>query len=610
MKRPWHIAAAFGLALALALGGMVWVTLSALRLDRAEARARRQAVREENVRLALWRMDSLLTPLIARESGHPYFAYTAFYPAERAYTRMFAEIRRGEVLMPSPLLAPTSPRVRLYFQFGPKGRLTSPQVPAGNMRDLAEGRGYADARTIDAAAERLNELAALTGRDALLAQVPEAEPRRAPAPLHAQMEQLDEQLGQAEQQMQAPQQGQVASQQRKTSLEARARFQAAQQAFRANAPSQSIPKAESRTGQTAVPSEVVEGVMRPVWVGDALLLARRVRVGGDEYVQGTWLNWPTIRAELAAEIAELLPQARLEPLRGESAPRTARVLATLPVRLLPGPVPEADGRGGSAICVALLIAWVCVLGAGVALGGLLVGAVSLSERRADFVSAVTHELRTPLTTFRMYAEMLAEGMVTDEQKRRRYLDTLGSEANRLSHLVENVLAYARLERRRTTTEADDIAVDDLVERVEPHLRERLEREGRSLHVEVDDALAEQDVRADASVVEQILLNLVDNACKYAASADDGQVHLEARQAARHIELRVRDHGPGVTPPERRKLFRPFSKSARDAARSAQGIGLGLALSRRLARDMGGDLRLDHEVSGGACFVLELPLSKN
>ena len=85
-------------------------------------------------------MDSALAPLMAEESARPYFTYSPLYPAERAFTNMFAEIERGDVLMPSPLLTFTSPQIRLHFQYGPDGRLSSPQVPAGNMRDLAENR--------------------------------------------------------------------------------------------------------------------------------------------------------------------------------------------------------------------------------------------------------------------------------------------------------------------------------------------------------------------------------------------------------------------------------------------------------------------------------------
>ena len=130
-----------------------------------------------------------------------------------------------------------------------------------------------------------------------------------------------------------------------------------------------------------------------------------------------------------------------------------------------------------------------------------------------------------------------------------------------------------------------------------------------LVVEVGEEVLRMSVRADASAVEQILFNLVDNARKHASSAGDARIHLGAAREGEFAVLRVRDHGPGVAKNDARRLFRPFSKSARDAANSAPGAGLGLALSRRLAREMGGELRLDEDVKGGACFVLSLPGSR-
>ena len=130
-----------------------------------------------------------------------------------------------------------------------------------------------------------------------------------------------------------------------------------------------------------------------------------------------------------------------------------------------------------------------------------------------------------------------------------------------------------------------------------------------LLVEADDAARSMTVRANASALEQILFNLVDNACKYAASADDRRIHVRLRQGDGVAEIRVEDHGPGVRRPPRR-LFRSFSKSAREAAHSAPGIGLGLALSRRLARGMGGDLRLERGGPAAHCFLLTLPAANS
>jgi signal transduction histidine kinase len=200
--------------------------------------------------------------------------------------------------------------------------------------------------------------------------------------------------------------------------------------------------------------------------------------------------------------------------------------------------------------------------------------------------------------------MLAGGMVTDEAKRLRYLDTLRRESERLVHLVENVLSYARLERGRARGRTETVALSDLVGRIGLRLAERAEQAGFEF---VTENAGDATVRADPSAVEQILFNLVDNACKYAAGAADKRIHLVAEAAGGRGVLKVCDHGPGISPRDARRLFRPFSKSARDAANSAPGVGLGLALSRRLARDMGGDLVLIPRPGDGACFALSLPL---
>ena len=109
MRRSWPLWIAFLLCLAVVLTAMGWVSLTALQLDRAEAKASRQAALEENVRLALWRMDSAMTPIVAHESARPYFAYSTFLPVNRAYGRMFNPKSAGELLIPSPLLNEGSP---------------------------------------------------------------------------------------------------------------------------------------------------------------------------------------------------------------------------------------------------------------------------------------------------------------------------------------------------------------------------------------------------------------------------------------------------------------------------------------------------------------------
>jgi signal transduction histidine kinase len=236
------------------------------------------------------------------------------------------------------------------------------------------------------------------------------------------------------------------------------------------------------------------------------------------------------------------------------------------------------------------------------------GMMLLSERRAAFVSAVTHELRTPLATFKLYSEMLADGLVKDPAKRQSYLETLTTEADRLGHLVENVLSYSRLERGKAAEGQIPVILRDLLHRVEPRLHQRVSQAGAEFSIHHETIPDDFALTTDPAAVEQILFNLVDNACKYAVR--DGipaQLELVLTPAPAALQLALRDHGPGLTRAEARKLFRPFHKSARDAAHSAPGVGLGLALCRRLARDLGGTLEIDHTWPHGACFVLTLPV---
>jgi signal transduction histidine kinase len=600
MNRPGIVWTIFGVAVALVLAAMTAVSVTTLRLERGQLEAQRQAELEEKVRLALWRMDSAVAPLILEESSRPYFTYSAFFPADRAYEKTFGPTASKEIMLASPLLTQTSSNVLLHFQYGPDGGLSSPQVPAPERRLLATA--HASPEQIERCTTRLNELQKLINPKALavacVTTLPEPELQYTLTP---QLAQIPVQVTSANKgaQQQALENQQI--------FQNQVEFNARNAAY-ANV---------AQSKQSATPASranIAEGIVKPIWFGEALVLARRVSVDGRDYLQGCWLDWPHIRTWLLGSVGDLLPNAQLEPMRGAAMDPQARLLASLPLRLVPGVSNGDSSLSGfsfiaSPIKLALAISWLCMLLAAVAIGVLLHGAISLSERRGAFVSAVTHELRTPLTTFKMYSEMLAEGMVQDEDRKRQYLNTLCSEANRLGHLVENVLAYARLERGSARSRVESLSLTQLIDRVKPRLVQRADQAKMQLQVDGSPEALQSVVHVDVAAVEQILFNLVDNACKYAAcDGTERVVHLEALPNNRFAMLRVRDHGQGISEEGARRLFKPFSKSAHEAAHTAPGVGLGLALCRRLSRSMGGDLRLDGLVKNGACFVLSLPLS--
>jgi signal transduction histidine kinase len=128
-----------------------------------------------------------------------------------------------------------------------------------------------------------------------------------------------------------------------------------------------------------------------------------------------------------------------------------------------------------------------------------------------------------------------------------------------------------------------------------------------LRVEMTDEVGGCEILTDSRAVEQILYNLVDNAAKYARGSQHPEVTLGVEVAAGCLQLRVRDFGPGIAPALRQKLFKPFTRSSEEAAGNAPGVGLGLALSRRLSRALGGELSLDRSVTDGSCLLLKLPV---
>jgi len=398
-------------------------------------------------------------------------------------------------------------------------------------------------------------------------------------------------------------------QQAKNSLDLQMRSRAFQQlGINSSVTAQKLVQNQKEVAAALAPStsNVREGMGQPIWVGEELLFARRVNVDGNLLIQGCWLDWPKLRDWLKSEISELLPQVEIVPAVAEEATARGRMLATLPAKLEVPPAVYTPVEWLTPVRGTLAFAWG---GAGLAAGAvglLLAGVVTLSERRGAFVSAVTHELRTPLTTFRMYAEMLSEGMVTDPEQAKHYLQTLRAEADRLTHLVSNVLTYARLERTKLSDRLRVMTIADLLDRCRERLLERAQQGGLELVESGEERLWATEVKADAAVVEQILFNLVDNAGKYAASATDRRLHLNLERQGRHIRIAICDHGPGVSAKEASRLFQPFRKSAKDAANSAPGVGLGLALCRRLAAELGGQIVNEQRPEFGAYFVLILP----
>ena len=552
-RRPWLF---FCLAVALGLGAMGWITRIALRTERAGMEARRRITMEEKVRLAIWRMDSTLALFLTPEGARPHFHYESFYPLDQAYARGGGKADPGQVLIPSPMLIGDDPLVRLRFQIAPDGALSSPLVPPPALRALAV-EVCPDPARLEEAAKRLEEIRPLAHReDIRAAMIREGATLLGPEDIRRLMVE---------------------------------------------------PRGPDRAARFVSPYTVHQGGWTAFWLKGDLMMARQVWIEDREYFQACWLDLDAVRELLMSSIRDILPQARLLPEpEGEAASGDRdRLLSAMPLRLDPGD-PPASGEAPSPARAALWFGWVSALLGAIAGALALHRTLQLGQRRAEFASAVTHELRTPLTTFRLYTELLAKGMVAEEGERMDLLQGLVAESSRLDHLVKNVLAYARLEGGRGATRERVEAGRALIPLL-GRLGEQASQAGMRLEPRLDAAFTAATLWTDPVVLEQILSNLVDNACKYAKGAADTTILVLGSLEGGRACLRVQDQGPGLGPRDRRALFIPFHRSTEAAARRAPGVGLGLALCRRLARDQGGDLELE-PTAVGAGFRLWILLA--
>ncbi len=232
--------------------------------------------------------------------------------------------------------------------------------------------------------------------------------------------------------------------------------------------------------------------------------------------------------------------------------------------------------------------------------------VRLAAKKDDFISAVSHELRTPLTSIRMYSEMLEKNWVKSQDKLGEYYRNMRQESERLSRLVENVLDFARLQkgRRRYTFQLGHL--NDCVAEVVEMMRPYAQQHGFGIRTEFGPM---SQTSFDKDAVTQIVVNLIDNAVKYAACATDKIIIVRTREAQGHTIIEVEDHGPGIPHRQRKKVFEEFyrleGKVSEQSRPATTGTGLGLTLVKRFAEAHGGYVEIDSAEPAGAIFRVAL-----
>lgn len=545
MKRRIRIIL-LAISLLLVIGTLGWLT-HVLLVQAEETGHSEQRIRVEALaHEAKLEMDRLLTAFITFEQARGYFEYQPVYAYKRPYDLRMGAPAPGEATRDSNLAAYLPDYVTAFIQISPAGRVTGPALPPELAGRLNEQKDLY---------QRLN------GKVSSLTSVPSS--------------------------------GNLWTDIRNEILH-------------------ESPEPEPTISGAPAQVETVTSFV-PVEDGGNLYILRQVHTSRGIYLQGALMNMDNLNRRLPGRVKMLLPHSRLAtfdpsyPPPEETRQAGALPFANAPLVFLPGDagaVPLQDHK--KMLTWTLTLIWSMVLLGAAGVIWLMLGTFRLEQRRGDFVSAVTHELRTPLTSFSLYTEMLEDGMVP-EQKKPEYYANMQRECRRLEHLIENVLSYSRLQRNAIRRARDTLTCQELFEPIAEKIDRRLREAGISFSFALAQPIRILPIHTDAVSVEQIMDNLTSNAIKY-AKGENAKVQLTVQADRHNIVIRFRDNGPGISPKNRKLVFKPFRRT-KDATNSRKpGVGLGLALAKDTARSLGGDLKLEFGTLGGASFLLTIPKS--
>jgi two-component system phosphate regulon sensor histidine kinase PhoR len=205
-----------------------------------------------------------------------------------------------------------------------------------------------------------------------------------------------------------------------------------------------------------------------------------------------------------------------------------------------------------------------------------------------------------LALVRMFGELLQTGRADSEEKRKQYLSIIVNESDRLNALIENVLDFAKVERGQAAYEFSPTRLAEPVGRAVEACRVRAERDGIALVLTVEDV---PELLLDERAVEIAVINLVDNALKYAPEGKS--ISVQVTSAGAGAEVRVTDQGPGIPLEDRKRIFERFVRGKTASGKQVRGSGIGLALVKHIAEAHGGSVVVEDALPHGSIFTLRL-----
>jgi two-component system phosphate regulon sensor histidine kinase PhoR len=223
--------------------------------------------------------------------------------------------------------------------------------------------------------------------------------------------------------------------------------------------------------------------------------------------------------------------------------------------------------------------------------------------RRDFVANVSHEIKTPLTAIKGFVETLHQGSVDNPEQAERFLGIIQKHVDRLSAIVGDLLSLSRIEQEDEgkTLEFEDGYIKDVFHSVMQICRSKAEEKNIAIQAECEDTIS---TRYDATLLEQAVVNLFDNAIKY--SEPESTIDLSARAGNSEIEITVKDQGMGIAKKHLPRLFERFYRVDKARSRTMGGTGLGLSIVKHIAQAHGGNVTVKSTLGKGSTFTIHLP----
>ncbi len=225
----------------------------------------------------------------------------------------------------------------------------------------------------------------------------------------------------------------------------------------------------------------------------------------------------------------------------------------------------------------------------------------LDDMRVDFVSNVSHELKTPLASIKGFTELLLDGALEDGEKARHFISSVNKEADRLARLVKSLLDLSRLDSGMVKMELDFFDLSMLVSDVIARLSIKASGKNISLDMQLENQL---NVYSNSDRVQQVIINLVDNAIRYSPS--DSKITVKLFSDDDFAEFHVIDEGPGIPLEDRLRIFERFYRIDKARSREQGGSGLGLAIVKQIVETLGGRVWIADETEHGCDFAFTLP----